>query len=97
MWRSGEEWACLFAWKFNVIRSAVMTGCFSVSLLANRLKIPPTKVLALHYSGVCLDGLRKSKKTISCSAKNLLVSQEGLSSKEIVNVRISPLIISLSI
>jgi hypothetical protein len=53
--------------------------------------------LALHYIDVHLDGPRKSKKTISCPTKNLLVFQEGLCSKERVNVRISPLIISIFI
>jgi len=35
-------------------------GCVSDSLLANNLKIPPTKDLALDYIGVRLDGPRKS-------------------------------------
>ena len=67
-------------------------GCVTGSLLANNLEIPP-----LHYIDVRLDGPRKSKKTISFPAKNLLVSQEGLCSKERVNERVSPLIISIFI
>jgi hypothetical protein len=61
------------------------------------LKIPPAKDLALHYTGVRLDGPRKFKKIISRPAKNLLVSQEGVCSKERVNEGISSLIISILI
>lgn len=96
MWRSGERWTCLFAWKFNVIRSAVLTEtALMTRFLSFSLKFPPAEVLALHYTDVRLDGPRKSKKTISCPAKNLLVSQEGPSSKERVNKSISSLIISI--
>jgi len=61
------------------------------------LKIPPVKDRAPDYIGVRLDGPRKSKKTIYCPAKNLLVSQEGLCPKERVNEGMSSLIISIFI
>lgn len=98
MWRSGEWRVVLIFLEIQCNEvSCTDGGCISDSLLAYLMKIPPAKDRATDYTGVRLEGPRKSKKTVYCPGKNLLVSQEGHCSKERVNERISPLIISIFI
>jgi hypothetical protein len=68
---------CLLAWNFSVTRSTVLKlsmrmSCFSDSLLAYRLKIPPAKIHAMHYTQVA-----RSLYSCESSKWNMLLRLSG--------------------